>query len=318
LLEKHGIRVVKDVRAVGQNLQDHIVCNIAFEAMDNIDTLDALIRQEPQVLGQAMQDYMTEQTGLLKSVGVTAYAYLPVMEHLSEKSRESLKSLLDQYRPSARTHLPSDEARDLAYYKLAEQTLLDPQQPSGAFLALLAQNMLPVDPSSDSPAGPSPGKFITLGTMLSTPLSRGSVHIVSGNVLEPPIIDPNYLAHPLDVEVLGRHMLHLERLASPPSPPSGGGLHTVFKQPLVHRDPASHLTTMEEAERYLLTSAISMWHAAGTCAMLPQEKGGVVDARLRVVDASAVPLVSTANLQATIYAFVKRAADIVKGDWGLK
>lgn len=57
--------------------------------------------------------------------------------------------------------------------------------------------------------------------------------------------------------------------------------------------------------------------------MLPREKDGVVDASLRVygieglrvVDASAIPLVSTANLQATVYAFAERAADLIKQDW---
>lgn len=57
--------------------------------------------------------------------------------------------------------------------------------------------------------------------------------------------------------------------------------------------------------------------------MLPREKDGVVDSNLRVygieglriVDASAIPLVSTANLQATVYAFAERAADLIKRDW---
>ena len=52
---------------------------------------------------------------------------------------------------------------------------------------------------------------------------------------------------------------------------------------------------------------------------------GVVDPRtlkvygtsnLRVVDASAIPLISTANLQATVYAFAERAADLIKEDHG--
>lgn len=51
--------------------------------------------------------------------------------------------------------------------------------------------------------------------------------------------------------------------------------------------------------------------------MLPEEKRGVVDAQLRVngtrsfhvVETSAIPLISTVNLQYTVYAFTKRAAD---------
>jgi choline dehydrogenase-like flavoprotein len=66
-----------------------------------------------------------------------------------------------------------------------------------------------------------------------------------------------------------------------------------------------------------------MWHYAGTCSMLPRERDGVVDSNLRVygieglriVDASAIPLVSTANPQATVYAFAERSADLIKQDW---
>lgn len=60
--------------------------------------------------------------------------------------------------------------------------------------------------------------------------------------------------------------------------------------------------------------------------MLPRELNGVVDSTLkvhgvenvRVVDASAIPLISTANLQATVYAFAERAADLIKESWGTK
>lgn len=68
-----------------------------------------------------------------------------------------------------------------------------------------------------------------------------------------------------------------------------------------------------------------MWHMGGTCAMLPEEKGGVVNPKLkvygvdnlRIVDASAIPLISTANLQSTVYAFAEKAADLIKQDYGL-
>lgn len=57
--------------------------------------------------------------------------------------------------------------------------------------------------------------------------------------------------------------------------------------------------------------------------MLPRKRDGVVDSNLRVhsieglrvVDISAILLVSTANLQATVYTFAERAADLVKRDW---
>lgn len=39
---------------VGENLQDHMVCSIGFEAKDHLNTLDHLARQDPKVIEAAM------------------------------------------------------------------------------------------------------------------------------------------------------------------------------------------------------------------------------------------------------------------------
>ena len=67
-----------------------------------------------------------------------------------------------------------------------------------------------------------------------------------------------------------------------------------------------------------------MWHYAGSCAMLPEDKAGVVDTRLkvhginnlRIVDSSVVPIITTGNLQSTVYAIAEKAADLIKADHG--
>lgn len=66
----------------------------------------------------------------------------------------------------------------------------------------------------------------------------------------------------------------------------------------------------------------SEYHPAGTCAMMPKPRGGVVDARfrvygtknLRVVDASVFPMLPRGNLQTLVYAIAERAADFIKED----
>jgi choline dehydrogenase-like flavoprotein len=58
--------------------------------------------------------------------------------------------------------------------------------------------------------------------------------------------------------------------------------------------------------------------------MLPEEKGGVVDTRLkvhginnlRIVDSSVIPIITTGNLQSTVYAIAEKAADLIKADYG--
>lgn len=62
-------------------------------------------------------------------------------------------------------------------------------------------------------------------------------------------------------------------------------------------------------------------HPCGTAAMMPRDLGGIVDTALRVygvdglrvVDASVLPLIPAANLQATTYAVAEKAADLNKG-----
>jgi choline dehydrogenase-like flavoprotein len=153
--------------------------------------------------------------------------------------------------------------------------------------------------------------------MLSRPLSRGTVHIQSNNSSAPPTIDPRYLTNPIDMEVLAQHMLAIEGIASAPL------FSKLLKSPLRRGNPASHLISTEAAKQYLRDNVISMWHVGCTFAMLPKAKGGVVSSdlrvygveNLRVVDASALPAISTANLQATVYGFAERLSDI-KEAWG--
>jgi choline dehydrogenase-like flavoprotein len=55
--------------------------------------------------------------------------------------------------------------------------------------------------------------------------------------------------------------------------------------------------------------------------MLPREKGGVVDSKLkvygvnglRIVDSSVMPIAARGNPQTTVYAVAERAADLLKG-----
>lgn len=233
LLTKHGIDVVEHLPGVGENLQDHAIVYTGFKAVDDVATLDSLIRQEPEALQQAMQEYGATQSGPMSSCGVYSYAYLPVLEHASDEGRKALKTLLDKSRPDSGSS--AEDARAQAYYDAAERTLLDQKEPSGAYVSALAQITIPLDANAEKPPAALPGKFITIGSILSQPLSRGSVHVRSKDPSAQPIIDPlSVSSHrhrdhgpPCTTNQEDRQSLAPQQLAGEASdtPRSGRGLH---------------------------------------------------------------------------------------------
>ena len=77
----------------------------------------------------------------------------------------------------------------------------------------------------------------------------------------------------------------------------------------------------QDVRAFIKAQVFSEDHPIGTASMLPQGRGGVVDAELRVygtsnlrvVDASVIPLHVSAHLQATVIGIAERAADLIKG-----
>ncbi|KAJ4287125.1 hypothetical protein N0V88_007747 [Collariella sp. IMI 366227] len=73
----------------------------------------------------------------------------------------------------------------------------------------------------------------------------------------------------------------------------------------------------------LVEGSVNGMHVIGSCAMLPRELGGVVDARakvygtrnVRVVDASIIPMQLSGHTMAPVYAVAERAAGLIKADW---
>ena len=152
--------------------------------------------------------------------------------------------------------------------------------------------------------------------MMNHPFSRGSVHITSSDVTAAPLWDPKYNANPLDLELLARAVQFVERLVEP-STPFGALL-----KPAGKRLPALRADDLDTAREIVRQRQGSIFHVSGSCAMLPRDKGGVVDERLRVsgtrrlriVDASVFPLEPVGNIQSVVYAVAERAADLIKED----
>lgn len=158
------------------------------------------------------------------------------------------------------------------------------------------------------------GKFFTLLGVLEHPLSRGSIHIKSSDPQVYPTIDPEYLSNPLDLKILGKIALHIQTVASTKP------LSSLLKAEGTVYQPGYQKLTPSNVDEWVRKSIQSEYHPVGTCAMMPKEKGGVVDPKLRVygtknlrvVDASIFPMLSSANIQSLVYAVAERAADWIK------
>lgn len=281
------------------------MAGLSFEVSEQVKTIDDLLRQDPAALQSAMEQYQTSQSGPLALGGIFSYAMLPL---LSQTLNE-----LSTYSDPDDKH-PLLKAQTDYYHGLLEKG----EESTGGFFTYTAQgNFSSGSGSSLMSSGFLPVSFLSIAILLLQPLSRGTVHIHSADPRIPVKVDPRYLAHPLDLEVLARHMTYISTIIS--TEPLASLLKLNGQRNSVA--PAD-LTDLDEMKEYLRNMTQSGWHPTSTCAMLPLEKGGVVDERLvthgttnlRIVDASVFPLTPKANPMATVYAVAERAADLVKED----
>ncbi|KAK7744110.1 hypothetical protein SLS53_003631 [Cytospora paraplurivora] len=301
LLERFGIPVVLDLPAVGENLQDHLMTGLSYEVVDGVITGDPLLRQEPEALAQAQKLYFEHKTGPYTIGGVQSHAFMP-----TQNAAELLDSLPGPLRPE-----------ESEQYEIVRSILEKPNGSSASWFMFLAQANLHEGAKSFVGTQLHPENFASLGCAQSHPFSRGSTHISSADVEAMPNIDPRYFSHPADLEIMARHVQELDTKLRP-SPE----LATFFKPDGKRNHPDSfNVHDLEGAKRYVLDTATTTYHPCGSAAMLPKEKGGVVDSELvvygtenlRIVDASIFPLVPRGYIQSLVYAVAERAADIIKG-----
>jgi choline dehydrogenase-like flavoprotein len=155
VLSSNGIQVVKELPGVGENLQDHVVCPIGVRAIDGLDTMDPLAREEVDAFFSATEEYKTHKTGILRSSGMTTYAYIPTAAELPRDTTEALEKLLHENQPTA-GNVHESLAADL--HGFLAKLLTDRTKPTGAFLSALGE------------AGPAPmGRYLAHAGRLSSP-----------------------------------------------------------------------------------------------------------------------------------------------------
>ena len=310
LLQSHGIDLVVENPNVGENLQDHPISGMCFEVIDSLPTGDII--RDPAILQGAMEAYQSSRTGPLGS-SVHSIACLPVVEFLSERGKSELAKLLDTY---TELSSPSQRASQNTQHAILRAILESPTDGSAIIGMGSRQLHFEACLQKDIYAVTDPKNFVSFLVALAHPYSRGTVHIASASPSTPPTIDPRYLSHPLDVEILARHVRYIPNIAKTEP------LASFVKEGGKRLPEGMDISTLDATKEHVRRNLITNNHPCGTCAMLPQEKGGVVDENLRVhgvknlrvVDASIFPMIPRGNIQSSVYAVAERAADLIKGE----
>jgi choline dehydrogenase len=154
---------------------------------------------------------------------------------------------------------------------------------------------------------------MTCGAAQPRPQSSGYVRAASRDPLVAPIIQPNYLTDEADQRITVTGMRLVREIFNRPE------LSTYFDAETL---PGPQATTDDELLDYARRNGNTGYHLVGTCRMGPAgDTRSVVDdelrvhgiAGLRVVDASIMPMLPSANTYASTLAIAEKAADMIRG-----
>ncbi|KAI5791795.1 hypothetical protein DFH27DRAFT_199851 [Peziza echinospora] len=299
LLTSLSIPVLIDLGGVGENFQDHPSSGIAWTS----DYVPSSPRQDPAStadlttqLGQDLRDeYLVNRTGPWTVSAGNILGFFAA-SHI-DLSTSMLEDAEDQ---DADAYLHSGVDSTVVAGYAAQKA---------AILRHIANDTVAVMEMTFSPT-------FSLNALMK-PLSRGYVKIASADPFVPPLIDFRTMSNPFDfdmamatvrwqLDVFSQAEVIKDDINSVPVSPSPSITDTALKASL----------------RDGLTPTFA--HLVGTCAMMKREEGGVVDGKLkvygtfgkvRIVDASMIPVIPGTHTQSGVYAVAEKAADLIKEDW---
>ncbi|KAJ4338987.1 hypothetical protein N0V95_007907 [Ascochyta clinopodiicola] len=296
VLSAAGVRVKKDMPAVGANMQDHPNANLQFD-LKNLAPVNPLSGLDPAANASAWAQYEANRTGPITQAHGSSLAFLS-LQTITDKYQSIVSSINSQ---NARSYLPSvyADSKLLAGFTKQREIIADLHSRSDAAAAEF----------------PMVAFGLAIGA-LQRPLSRGTITLNPSNKYGVPIVQWNALHNPIDRQIivemvrwLRQHWARAELKKFQPVelvPGSGDGAQT----------------DDEIVDALVQTKALeaSFAHMSGSCAMMPEAYGGVVGSdllvygvrQLSIVDGSIIPLVPATHLQATMYAVAEKAADIIK------
>jgi choline dehydrogenase-like flavoprotein len=295
VLSAAGVKTKLDLPAVGSNFQDHPVAYLSWNVTGSFPNSGSLLANAT-FFEEARELYAEELTGPLTKAQASYIGFLS-LELISNNS-EAILSSAEATSPS--DFLPEVYSTDkslLAGFE-AQRAILIKSIRAGDVAVL----ELPV----------SGGGLIP--NAMQKPLSRGTVHLNATHPTGVPVVLHNALAHPFDRATIFEALQFTRRLV---------GSDSVSPLAPVELTPGAQYTERDETIARLVTGgglSPTFSHPSCSCPMMPRELGGVVDSelmvygtkRLSIVDASILPVIPAAHLQATMYSVAEKAADIIK------
>ena len=158
-----------------------------------------------------------------------------------------------------------------------------------------------------------PFQAFSIGFNACRPSSRGTIKLRSNNPLDPPKIQPNYLSTEHDQQEAIAGAKVVRRIAAQ------NALATIITK---EYEPGAAVHSDEQLLDDFRARASTIFHPCGTCRMGNNPRDNVVDSqlkvhgmrKLRVVDASVFPNVTSGNTNAPTIMLAEKAADIILAD----
>jgi choline dehydrogenase len=154
---------------------------------------------------------------------------------------------------------------------------------------------------------------IKLGFFQLRPKSTGFIRARSANPFVPPIIQPHYLAEAQDRQVICDGIRTLRRMLGAPQ---------LQRWYAGEELPGASITDDAGCLEFAREAGLTAYHLSGSCRMGPHgDPESVVDDQLRVhgldglriVDASIMPAVPSANTSASVFMIAEKASDMILG-----